>query len=539
MQIMNREYLEKFKRKATHLYEDADVIIVGLSGGADSVFLLYMLSELYGADSADSKGETSVQTNKKLVAVHVNHGIRGDEALRDEGFVVKLCEKMNIECKVFKTSIPEYAAENKLSCEEAGRIYRYEKFDELRKEYEEKGLKAKIAVAHHMNDQAETVLFQLLRGSALRGMGGIREEKDCITRPLLDFKREEIEAFLEMEGISYVTDSTNEDTEYTRNKIRNEVIPYLEKNIQKETVSHIAQTASVLSQVQDYVDMEALKLYEKSVKDGAADIEFLKASHKVIVREVIMLMIKDVSGKLKDITKKHVDSVYEIIYKDNGKKAELPYNVVAMNMYGKLLVFEEGKNANAAKNATKNATENAAKNAKENEAENINEILLATVENEKIFIKESEISLRLKAEICGVLKEEELHLTISKAPYEEGLEFVKNLKSEQSETSESITTIKYINPASIKGNISIRRVREGDYIFIRDGKKKLGRIFIDKKIPQYLRENIVVVSDETHVLYVPMLDIQGVDTFVSMDKKMISKALLKVALYVSKCYNKS
>ena len=180
---MNKYIYERVKSFCDDnaLIEKNDGIVAGISGGADSVFLfLYLL-------------QVQKEYNLRLCFVHVNHGIRGSEADRDERFVEELCEQNGAMYKVFYKDIPKMAQEMSMTEEEAGRVYRYECFEDVRKEL---GYN-KIAVAHHQDDQAETVLFQLLRGSGFRGLGGMRAKNTDVIRPLLAVKKQEIVETLE------------------------------------------------------------------------------------------------------------------------------------------------------------------------------------------------------------------------------------------------------------------------------------------------------------------------------------------------------
>ena len=198
-----RAYAEKYQ-----MIRPGDRIVAGISGGADSVCLLFLLRELCREKGAG------------LFAVHVNHGLRGAEAGEDEAYVRKLCGELKVPLRVFSFDVRGRAREEHLTLEEAGRLCRYEAFEE---EAERIG-GTRIAVAHHAGDQAETVLFQLFRGSGLKGLAGIRPVRDNVIRPLLCTGREEIEAWLTERGIEWRTDSTNLTTDYTRNRIRGEIL---------------------------------------------------------------------------------------------------------------------------------------------------------------------------------------------------------------------------------------------------------------------------------------------------------------------------
>ena len=214
---MTNELLNEWKKEK--IVEDGDIVLAGVSGGADSVCLLLMLEQL------------QKKTDFLLEAVHVEHGIRGEESRKDAAFVKNLCQDHGIRCHIFSVEVPVFAEKHGLGLEEAARILRYECYkkaaESVKKEFPEK--KIRLALAHHAEDNAETVLFQMVRGSGLDGLCGMSRRRDEgiyeLIRPLLAQPREEIEAFLKECGQSYCTDETNLDTEYSRNRIRHQVLP--------------------------------------------------------------------------------------------------------------------------------------------------------------------------------------------------------------------------------------------------------------------------------------------------------------------------
>ena len=236
-------FLEKVQKtiEKYHMIEKGDSIIVGVSGGADSVALLMVLCSL----------QKEYQIN--IEAVHIHHGLRGEEADRDALFVKQLCEKWSIPCDVLEFDIAKEAKKRGIGTEEMGRICRYETF------YKKAGKTAKIAVAHHQNDQAETVLLNLCRGAGLTGMSGMSPIRENIIRPFLFVSRKEIEHFLSEKGICYCQDSTNEQNHYTRNKIRLSVLPFLENEINDKAIKHIASAASILSEEETFLEELAAK----------------------------------------------------------------------------------------------------------------------------------------------------------------------------------------------------------------------------------------------------------------------------------------
>ena len=230
---------------ANQLIRPGDGVVVGLSGGPDSVFLLYALYTLQG------------RMGFTLRAVHVHHGIRGAEADRDEAFSEKLCAKLDIPFQAVHVAAPAYAAQHGLSLEEAARILRYEALEAARQQLTQAPA-AWIAVAHHLDDQAETVLHNLVRGAGLRGLAGMENRRNHVIRPLLSIKREDILKWLKQYDIPYVTDSTNADPHYTRNRIRSTVLPEL-REINPEASAHIAHSAALLREADAYFHALALK----------------------------------------------------------------------------------------------------------------------------------------------------------------------------------------------------------------------------------------------------------------------------------------
>ena len=213
-----------------HMLQAGDRVVAGVSGGADSVCLLFLLLEW----------QKEVPTD--IAVVHVDHGIRA-EAGEDARYVEQLCEERGIPFFLTRAEVRNRARMEKISEEEAGRRTRYEAFEKAAKEWGA----TKIAVAHNSNDRSETQLFHLFRGSGIRGLASILPVRDRIIRPLLCLERWEIEKFLQQRGIVYCKDATNEEDDYTRNRIRHHILPYAEENIVKGCVAHMNQTAELLA----------------------------------------------------------------------------------------------------------------------------------------------------------------------------------------------------------------------------------------------------------------------------------------------------
>ena len=239
--------VEKFIDKWNMLSEN-DVVIVGVSGGADSVALLLVLDEL------------RKKRNISMHIVHVNHGIRGEAADQDERYVQKLCEERELSFESVRVNVPAYVKEQKVSEEEAGRELRRKAFQNAMKSHNG----TKIALAHHQEDNAETFFLNLARGSKLKGLGGIYPVKGEYIRPLLCVERKEIEAFLKERNVKYCMDATNLEDTYMRNRIRNHVIPYFHDHINGKTVEHMNAAMEYLREVQKYLEQQHEQAYEEN-----------------------------------------------------------------------------------------------------------------------------------------------------------------------------------------------------------------------------------------------------------------------------------
>lgn len=302
-----------------HMIEKGDRIIVGISGGADSVCLLFVLKKYQEV------------LPFSIEAVHVEHGLRGAESLEDAAFTENLCREQDIPFHLVHANVEARARDSGISLEEAGRLARYEAFDYWR----ERTGGTKIAVAHHANDQAETVLWNLVRGSGLRGMGGIRPVSGRIIRPLLETGRLEIEKWLHGLGISYRTDRTNMEETYTRNKLRLQVLPYLERELNFRAVRHIAEAGMRMQKAEEYLERIA---EEKAGKIGCRQgpdvllsrTEFL-AEEELMQEYLIRWAICRTGCGLKDISSVHIRDIRSLAAGRTGSSMDLPGDLRAIN----------------------------------------------------------------------------------------------------------------------------------------------------------------------------------------------------------------
>lgn len=316
-----REYILK-----QHLCEPGDQVVLGLSGGPDSVFLLEVLDAL--------------QEELELVVscVHVNHGIRGEEAERDQAFCMKLCTRKDIPCTVICVDAPAYAAAHKIGMEESARILRYQALEEVRSTLEEVcGLRAWIAVAHHADDQAETVLHNLIRGSGLKGLGGMESRQGNIIRPLLCVERAEIESWMEEYHQESVTDSSNQDMNYTRNRIRSGLMPQI-RDLNAQAVAHINQAAGFAAEADAYLKETAEIWIAEHCQETETEISDLKALKPLLRRYVLMELIRKQGVPLKDWGSRHLEDLEALLDKQGGAHLDLPYRLSAEKRHGKLLL---------------------------------------------------------------------------------------------------------------------------------------------------------------------------------------------------------
>ena len=329
------EKIENYIRQY-HMIEKGDRIVIGVSGGADSVCLLMALCSL------------QEKLGFQVLVCHVNHELRGEEAAQDEAYVEMLCHKMQVPFFAFHENVELIAKKRKESLEEAGRYVRRQAFEQLCKE--QGG--TKIATAHHSNDNAETMLLNMARGTGLRGLCGIRPVYGKWIRPLLKLSREEIEQWLKDCDIRYCVDETNQEDEYTRNRIRHHVIPTLEEQVNTRTVEHFVKLSEQAEEIYEYLEKQTDQAWNICVKqtDGLQSRKeiFLKAEEMkqldpVIKKLLIQRSVSEVAGAQKDIESRHILAVLQLFERQTGRQIDLPYSVTAKRMYEGVLLTKGDK----------------------------------------------------------------------------------------------------------------------------------------------------------------------------------------------------
>lgn len=314
--------------KKYNMLENTKKVIVGLSGGADSVALLHFLY-FFASDK---------EKNFKITAVHVNHGLRGEESHRDEAFAVSLCEKFGVEIIVKKIYAENLAKFNKMGLEEAGRNARYEIFESLAKE---EG--TKIATAHTLSDSCETFLLNFTRGTALKGLCGIPPVRGKIIRPLISVTRTEIEDYCAQNNLSFIHDSSNFEKNYTRNKIRLDVIPYL-KSINPDFESAVGRTLNALSQDEKYLNDKATEAFGFAKNKNGYSAEKLKSLPNAIKSRAVAKIIKSFTDK--PVEQKHINLIVNVI-DGNSQAVTLPCGIDVVNKSGTLQIRNKSQKINS------------------------------------------------------------------------------------------------------------------------------------------------------------------------------------------------
>ena len=331
----------------TGIIKDRDTLIVALSGGMDSMCLV------------DAFYKLKSEVDYKLMALHVHHGIRGVEADRDLQFVKDYCKSMNIKLITEKVDAVKFSKSKGLTLEEAARLLRYEAFEKNWKKLSSKSPKndVYILVAHHEKDQVETIIHNMIRGTGIKGIVGMKKKSGNILRPLLNIKKSEIEKYIDDYDITYVDDSTNFDTKYTRNFIRQEIIDKLE-TINSEAYTHIAELAKNASEINDFIEAESRKAYENTVlkeskKSVTLDLQEFREIDKVIKAGVIREVFNHLVKTLKDVTKINIDDIIVLSEKTKGGHLDLPYNLTVDKKQKELIFNRNEKNVSMSRRKKK------------------------------------------------------------------------------------------------------------------------------------------------------------------------------------------
>ena len=454
-----------------NMLQTGDRVVMGVSGGADSVALLMLFIEL------------AKEMQLQLFVVHIHHGIRA-EAQADATYVKQLCDANHLPFYLFEENIPLLAKEQHMSEEEMGRVYRYQCFAEVMKETGAN----KLAVAHHKDDQVETILFHLIRGTDLTGVTGMKaishfdmEMRDGqsyeILRPLLCCTKADLIDWLKQKNISWKEDVTNQDNQYSRNKLRNQIIPLMNE-INDKATDHIVSYGEAMEEHQQFV-MEMVEAYIRqnvtmvSQRENQEAVEGKKAvlnrqmllqQNPVLIRNILYNLICQVAGKKKDITREHTKSVTELLLAQSGKEVMLPYGIKAYTSYEKLILCQ----------------------CLLNEKKRENQQISLDFEKEQEVVLSQNRRLRFYKHDLRTMAEKEK---------KEFLERIINSKNHYT---------KFFDCDTIKDTLCVRTPELEDYFLMNaDGnRKKISRYFIDIKLPLEERKEQLLITQGHEVLWI-------------------------------------
>ena len=441
---MKNKVLENIRKYS--MLSSGDSVLVGLSGGADSMCLVSVLWSL--------RDELSISVS----AVHINHCIRGEEADRDEKFVVDFCKSKGIPLFVFRENIPEIAAETGESTELCARRIRYEIF--------EKCSEGKIATAHSASDRVETLIFNLSRGASLNGLCSIPPVRDNIIRPLINVTRGEIEEYCKTNGIGYITDSSNLSDEYSRNKIRLNVIPQLTK-VNSSFEKNAVRCIELLNAENAYIESVSRNLLEQALEnDGKLSVAVLLTADECIVRRALIAYLE--KNSVYDYEYSHISLIYEKL----GQR-------FALCLPGNKRIASDGKQL--------------------------------LVEAKKAEAEEKELKTYSFCKEDGIAVENDKNrISVS-------------FSSEKAEDKNSIC----LDADKIGEQLVFRSRQAGDEIRLinRGCRKPLRKLFNELKIPPEERELKYVLADDNGVIYVESI---GADARCICDKKTKKYLIIKM-----------
>ena len=456
-------YLEKMRKTILRhrMIDTGDIVVAGLSGGPDSASLLLGLVML--------REELGI---RHICAVHVNHGLRGEEAARDEAYSRHLAESLGVEFRSFHFCVGEAAKRWKMGSEEAGRRIRYDTFASVSREIGAR----KTAVAHNSDDQAETILMRILRGTGIRGLTGIEYVREAgegrIIRPVLDISRREIESFCRENGLTPVRDSTNDRPVYTRNKIRLELLPYLKEEYNPAVELALVRLGKSAKEDDDYLTSEAGKIIKKcwNTVEKSLDTGETAEIHPAVLKRVIR-QAAEAAGAGRDLDEKKINAVVDLIKREReGKETDLLHGNYVLLSYGKLWFLKRNDTVKA-------------------------EAVFPSEELEKRGHAIVEFGGRKIMMRLGTAQEIQNERKKKRGPEKKDAENSEKMKK----------TELYLDWERLKRHdgLVFRFRRPGDKIRLRGmkGRKKLQDYFVDRRIPRHLRDQTLLLADGSDIFF--------------------------------------
>ncbi len=423
-----------------NMIKSGDGVVVAVSGGADSICLLHVLNKL------------KKQYKLELYIAHVNHLLRGQDSDEDAHYVQEFGNRLGIPVYIKKVDIKKVSKETRVSEEVAGRQERYSFFSQIAKEVGAQ----RIAVAQNRNDQAETMLMRLIRGTGLDGLSGIKPvRKDGIIRPLLHVERVEIEQYCRSNKLVPRMDETNLKPIYTRNKIRLDLIPYIKKEHNPNFVQAAAITSEIIREDNDFIEQYVYEFMQQQIikKDNAIEIpiDFFTKEHIAIRKRVLRKAIEMLKGDVYNIEYKHIEEILQMLNKKHtGLSLDLPSDMSALIAYDKLYILKHS-------------------------SQRIKNFIYPLIMDDNNYCKEVDLTIRMS---------------------------VIEVKDAKNVATSSF--VKIFDYNKVKKPIYIRNRIHGDRFapFGMQGTKKLKDFFIDLKVPRHQRDYVPLVATEDDILWV-------------------------------------
>lgn len=446
MKLLKRvkEFIKKFS-----LISPEEGLVAGVSGGPDSVFLIHILMEM---------------DFKKVIIAHLNHRLRGEDADMDEIFVRHLSQKLMLPLYVGREDIKKFIKEKGYSIEEGARIKRFEFLKNVKRK---EGMD-KIVLGHNFDDSVETTVMNFIRGSGLKGLSGIPPKHEDVIHPILPIKREEILTCLKEKKIDFRIDKTNLSTDYLRNKIRNFLIPLIEKEFNKNFKERVWSLSEIVKTDDEYLDKIADGKIKELVKFenglAAVKVEPFKKLHLSIKRRIIRKIIEHFNLNLREYSLKNIDDVVNLFNKTSGKRIELPQGIDAIKEY-KEVIFK--------------------------------------IRKDGVHLIEREILIPGETRISGILIE-------------------TSIQDEWKKTPERF--VECFDMDRLKIPLRIRLPRKGEKFIPlgMKGKKKLKEFFIDRKVPGSVRWNVPVIVDrDDEIVWVVGLRISDKFKITDLTKRIL------------------
>jgi tRNA(Ile)-lysidine synthase len=436
---MKDEFVEKINKtiSSNRMIEPGETVIVAVSGGADSVALLHALWQL--------KAELAIE----IIVAHLNHGIRGVEADQDQEFVEELCGRLGIRLVVEKANVPALAAEMRVGIEEAARKVRYEFLQRVAKENDA----GKIATAHTADDQVETVLLNIIRGCGLDGLSGMPSVRENIIRPLINIYRAEVESYLNENGLAWQIDTSNLSLDYTRNRVRHRLIPFLEEEFNPNVKKAVLSLSRLAKDESEAAQIEAERAFLAVVKAKGLECVVFEASAaktlpRATLRRCLRMAIETVKGDLLDVEYEQVERIIEWL----GAGRDFTLTLPSGKVYA--------------------------------------------------AFADDELSIFRKTEISRVDFEHRIAVPGRTEIPELGLAIVTEFVHPGRRPENRFQAV--MDASKLTGGLTVRPWRDGDRItpLGMKGQKKLQDMFVDLKIPQAERSRIPVITNEEKIVWV-------------------------------------